>query len=645
MKRKKLTAKDRELGMNRAISRRDFMQGAAIGGAGLLGASLLPGMAGAAGHSAKGRQDKPGYYPPTLTGLRGSHPGSFEAAHALRDGLKFGTATMLDDNYDLIVVGGGISGLSAAHFFLQARPAARILILDNHDDFGGHAKRNEFHLGGQLELMNGGTLEIDSPRPYGAVADGVLRAIGIDAAALAKSVQHPEYYESLGLGSGIFFDRATFGADHLAIGYREKSWPDFLAGAPLSAVAKADVERIETGEVDYFPGWTAEQKKQHMMTISYLDYLNKVIKVDPAVAKMYRTRTQGEWGVGADAVSAADAWGISLPGFKGLNLPSSSVPGMGFTPAGYIDTGGSTRLHFPDGNATIARLLVRRLIPRALPGTGVENAITAVADYARLDEQASPVRLRLNSIVLRAVNLGEPKAPTGTAVTYIREGRLYTVRAAHCVLACYNMMIPYLCPELPERQKAALHALVKTPLVYTTVAIRNWQAFNRLKVKQIIAPGGYHTSMRLNPTVDIGEYRSTRSPDEPNLIWMTRTPCSPGLPEHDQNKVGRAELLTTTFETFEREIRAQLGATLAGGGFDPAIDITAITVNRWPHGYAPEHNSLFEPQYATEEETPQFIGRARFGRISIANSDSGGGAYTNVAMEQGYRAVQEALGA
>jgi spermidine dehydrogenase len=640
---RKRSSRDRELGMDRAITRRDFVQGAAIGSAGLIGASLLPDMAIAGRRSPAGAQDAPGYYPPTLTGLRGSHPGSFEAAHALRDGMKVGDATMLNEHYDLVVVGAGISGLSAAHFYLQERPLARVLLLDNHDDFGGHAKRNEFHLDGHLALMNGGTLEIDSPRPYGPVADGVLRAIGIDAAALAKSVQHPEFYQSLGMGAGIFFDRATFGADHLAAGYRDKPWPEFLAGAPLSAAAKADVERVEAGEVDYFPGWTSEQKKQHLTTISYLDYLTKVMKVDPAVAAMYRTRTQGEWGVGADAVSAADAWGIELPGFRGLNLSKGSVPAMGFTPAGYTDTGGSTRLHFPDGNATIARLLVRRLIPRALPGSGVESAITAVANYARLDEPGAPVALRLNSIVLRAANLGSPGAPTETAVTYIRGGRLYTVRARHCVLACYNMMIPYLCPEMPERQKAALHSLVKTPLVYTTVAIRNWRAFHALKVRQVIAPGGYHTSMRLNPTVDIGEYHSTRSPDEPNLIWMTRTPCHPGLAEHDQNKVGRAELLSTPFEVFEREIRAQLGATLAGGGFDPAADITGITVNRWPHGYAPEHNSLFEPQYA-EAETPQVIGRARFGRISIANSDSGGGAYTNVAMEQGFRAVQEVLG-
>ncbi len=645
MKHRKLTPRDRELGMDRVISRRDFVQGVAVGGAGMLVAGMLSREAAAAGRAScpPGAQDRPGYYPPTLTGLRGSHPGSFEAAHALRDGMSPDAATLLDEHYDLVVVGAGISGLAAAHFYLTAHPGARVLLLDNHDDFGGHAKRNEFHFDGQLALMNGGTLEIDSPRPYGPVADGVLRALGIDAETLSKTVQHPEFYPSLGLGTGIFFDRATFGSDYLAVGYQQKSWPEFLAGAPLSAAAKADVERVENGSVDYFPGWTPEEKKRHLTTISYVDYLSKVMQVDPAVVAMYRTRTQGEWGVGGDAVSAADAWGIDLPGFKGLNLPPGSVPGMGFTPAGYADTGGSTRLHFPDGNATIARSLVRRLIPRAVPGSGVEDVITAVVDYAKLDQHGAPVRLRLSSIVLRAQNTGDPKSPTGTAVTYIRDGRLFTVRAAHCVLACYNSMIPYLCPELPARQKAALHSLVKTPLVYTTVAIRNWQAFVALKIRQVYAPGGFHTWIRLNPIVDIGAYRSTRSPEEPNLIWMTRTPCKPGLTEHEQNIAGRTELLTMPFDVFEREIRAQLGATLAGGGFDPAVDITGITVNRWPHGYAPEHNSLFEPPYA-EADRPYVIGRAPFGRIAIANSDAGGGAYTNVAIEQGYRAVQEILG-
>jgi spermidine dehydrogenase len=637
------SVRDRELGMDRAITRRDFVQGMAAGSAAAIAAPLLAGC----GHEAPlppAAQDLPGYYPPRLNGLRGSHPGSFEAAHVLRDGVAPGAATDLDEHYDLVVVGAGISGLSAAHFYLERNPAARILLLDNHDDFGGHAKRNEFELAGQLQLMNGGTLEIDSPRPYSAVADGVLRALGIDAEALAKAIQHPEFYAGLGLGSGVFFDRETFGADFLAAGYRGKPWKAFLAGAPLSDGAKRDIARVEDGGADPMPGLSSTEKKQRLAKTSYRDYLRDLLKVDPQALAFYQARTQGEWGVGADAVSALDAWGIDLPGFKGLKLAPGSIPGMGFTPAGYADTGGSPRLHFPDGNATIARLLVRRLIPAAIPGRSVDDVVTARADYASLDRPAAPVRLRLSSVVLRTENVGGPEHGEATAVSYVRGGRLQRVHARHCVLACYNVMIPYLCPELPDRQKAALHALVKTPLVYTSVAVRNWTSFAKLGVRQIHAPGSYHSSTRLNATVDIGAYRSTRSPEDPALLWMTRTPCKPGLTEHEQNKAGRAELLATSFEDFERRIRDQLGRMLGGGGFDAAKDITAITVNRWPHGYAPERNSLFEPE-APEEQQAHVVGRARRGRIAIANSDSGGGAYTDVAIEQAHRAVTELLGA
>jgi spermidine dehydrogenase len=645
-------ASDRELGMDRAITRRDFVQGAAVGGAGLLAAAWLPGCGRPPPGLPVAAQDRAGYYPPRLTGLRGSHPGSFENAHALRDGTLKSAAVELDEDYDLVVVGAGISGLAAAHFYRTAEPGARILLLDNHDDFGGHAKRNEFEIGGQLRLLNGGTLLIDSPRPYSAVADGVLKAIGIDAAALAKVLQpqDPDFYGTLEGGvspsAAIFFDRETFGADHLAVGFRSRPWRELLAGAPLSAAARRDVERLETSPRDYLPGLDSLQKKQQLMKLSYRDYLRDVVRVNAEVLAMYQSRTQGEWGVGIDAVSALDCWaiGLGLPGFKGLKLEPGSIPGVGFSPAGYADTGGSVRLHFPDGNATIARALVRRLIPAAVPGTGIEDLITARVDYARLDRAGEPVRLRLNSTVVRARNDGTPDAARGAAVTYIRDGRALTVRARDCVLACYNMIIPYLVPELPERQKQALHALVKTPLVYSSVAIRNSRAFAKLGVKRIFAPGGYHTSAGLNPTVDIGAYRSPRSPEEPTLIRMTRVPCQPGLSEHDQNRAGRAELLATPFEVFERNIRSQLGRMLGPGGFDPAADITAITVNRWPHGYAPEHNSLWEPDLP-EARQPQVLGRARFGRLAIANSDSGGGAYTDVAIDQAWRAVQELRGA
>ncbi len=635
-------SRDRLLGMDQPITRRDFLNGIAVGAAAAASGPLL-GAVPSAAELPPAAQDAFGYYPPLLTGLRGNHPGSFEDAHALRDGKPTPAAADTGEEYDLIVVGAGLSGLAAAHFYrAQTNAQSRILILDNHDDFGGHAKRNEFNLGGHLNLLNGGTLEIDSPRPYGPIAAGLLTALGIDVVKLAKTTQNLEFYESLGLQSGVFFDQETFGADKLIVGLGRVPFKQFLEQAPLSAPAREAIVQIQEGQIDYLPGLSSDDKKQRLSRMSYEAFLRDLVHADPSVLNFYHARTMGEWGVGTDAVSALDCWGFGMPGFQGMNLAKGSIQRMGFTPAGYADTGGSFRLHFPDGNATIARLLVRDLIPNAVPGDSVDDVVTARVNYAQLDRSTSRVRLRLNSIAVRARHLGDPKSAGQVEVTYLRGGRTFTARARGTVLACYNMMIPYLCPELPAGQKDALHKLVKTPLVYTSVALRNRRAFDALKVHRIYAPGGYHTYFHLNPHVDIGRYESPKSAHDPILVHMVRTPCKPGLPEHDQNRLGRAELLSTPFETFERSIREQLARTLGMGGFDPARDITAITVNRWPHGYAPEYNPLFDPD-VSEPERPHVIGRAQFGRITIANSDSGGGAYTDSAIDQGHRAVMELL--
>ena len=644
MTQEKQDRRDRLLGMDQPITRRDFLNGIAIGATAAASTPLFAAAAAPdAAHLPAAAQDTLGYYPPALTGMRGSHPGSFEDAHALRDGHTWPTATDSGEEYDLIVVGGGISGLAAAHFYrAQSTPKSRILILDNHDDFGGHAKRNEFKLGGRLNLLNGGTLEIDSPRPYGPIAAGLLTTLGIDVAKLIKTTQNPEFYEHLGLQSGVFFDQETFGADKLLVGLDRMPYQQFLADSPLSASARDTIVRIEEGTVDYLPGLSSVEKKNRLSRMSYEAFLRDLVHAEPAVLNYYHGRTMGEWGVGTDAVSAGDCWAFGFPGFQGMNLAKGSIRRMGFTAAGYQDTGGSLRLHFPDGNATIARLLVRKLISSAVPGHSAEDVVTARVNYAQLDRSEAPVRLRLNSIVIRARHLGDPQSAGPVEVTYLRGGQAFTARARGVVLACYNMMIPYLCPELPAAQKEALHKLVKTPLVYTSVALRNRRAFDALKLSRVYAPGGYHTYFHLNPHVNIGGYRSPESADEPVLVHMVRTPCQAGLPEHDQNRAGRAELLSTSFETFERNIRDQLARTLKAGGFDPARDITAITVNRWPHGYAPEYNPLFDPD-VPEAERPHVVGRVPFGRIAIANSDSGGGAYTDSAINQGHRAVMELL--
>ncbi|NOG73304.1 NAD(P)/FAD-dependent oxidoreductase [Roseicella sp. DB1501] len=611
-------SRDRALGMDRPIPRRDLLQGAA--------ALALGGAAPAAGLPD----------PPLRQGLRGSQPGSFEAMHALAAGAPLPSATDTEGPYDLVVVGAGISGLAAALFWRDARPEARILILDNHDDFGGHARRNEYRIGTRTLLMNGGTMLIDSPRPYGAVAAGLLRRLGIEPEALAARHADPGFWRRQGMGRGVFLDHATFGADHLLTGIGDRPWAEVLRDSPLPSAVQQDIARLHEARTDYLPGLSSAGKKALLARTSYHDYLARIAGAGAATLPFFQAMSHGEWGVGADAVSALDVWALGFPGFQGLDLAPGAAAGMGYTAAGYAE-GGSARFHFPDGNASIARLLVRALIPQAVPGGSVEDVVLARADYARLDRPEAATRLRLESPVLRVRQAGD-----AVELTYLRHGEARRVVAARCVLACWGMTIPHLCPDLPEAQAAALRSQVKVPLVYVSVLLRNWLAFRRLGIARAQAPGSRFTALWLDWKTRIGGYDSIGRPEEPVLLFLSHVPTAPGLDQRAQHRAGRAAMLATTFEEYERDLRDELQRLLSAGGFEAARDILGITVNRWPHGYAYEYNPLFDPAWPPGE-APHEIGRRRFGRIAIANSDAGAAAYTDSAIHQAHRAVTELL--
>jgi spermidine dehydrogenase len=628
--------KDRDLGMGCPISRRDFLNGVAVGiGGAVVGDPLLAAIA----TDDSAPEKAPGYYPPALTGMRGNHDGTFTYAHRLRDGQKWdstGPAANTGETYDLVVVGGGISGLAAAYFYRKSTgSAARILVLDNHDDFGGHAKRNEFRAGNRMLLSYGGTQSIESPGAYSAVAKALIAELGIKTERFYKAYDQKLYAN---LGTAAFFDKETFGEDRLLTGMNATPWPEFLAKAPLSEAARRDIARVYTEKVDYLPGLSKKERIAKLSKISYADYLTNFCKLTPEALPFFQTFPHDLFGVGIDAVPAAacyvsgdDYQSFTYPGFDGLGLPAREKEEP------YI-------FHFPDGNASVARLLVRSLIPAALSGASMEDIVTTRADYSKLDQPASSVRLRLNSTVVHVQHATATAASSAkqVEVTYMRGGKLQSVQAKNCVLACYNGMIPYLCPDLPDKQKEALSYLVKTPLVYTHVALRNWTSFSKLGTRQIVAPGGYHTYIALDFPVSLGQYQFPSNPEEPMVLFLLRTPCKPGLPMRDQFRAGRMELMATPFSTFERNIRDQLGRMLGGAGFDPARDIEGITVNRWAHGYAYTTNPLFDPDWK-EEEKPWIVGRQRFGRIAIANSDAGASAYTDVAIDQAHRAVAELL--
>ena len=626
--------RDRGLGMRRRITRRDFLNGVAVG-IGALGCASLPDLAAGVRALTAGA-DSPKDYPPALTDLRGSASGSFDVAHALRDGTFWenaGSPADTHETYDLVVVGGGISGLAAAYFYRKhAGKDARILILDNNDDFGGHARRNEFRVGGRLLLSNGGTQSIESPSDYSEVAKDVLKDLGVQTKTFYKAYDQNLFGH---LNTACFFDKETFGEDRLVSGMGSTPWPEFLKKSPLPAKLQQEIARLYGEKRDYLSGLSKAEKQSRLAKISYADFLTQICKADPAVLPFFRTYSHDLFAVGIDAVSALacyrnpdDYGACHYAGFDGMQLGGDEEK-----EEPYI-------FHFPDGNASIARLLVRSLIPEAVPGHTMEDVVTARADYGKLDLSSSPIRIRLNSTAVRAQHSGQPESAKEVEVAYVQKGKLKKVTGKCCVLACYNSMVPYLCPELPDKQKQALHYCVKEPFIYTDVAIRNWRAFHKLGIRQIVSPGGYHSFTMLDFPVSLGAYEFPSKPEEPMVLFMLRTPCQPGLPRRDQYRVGRFELISTPFSEFERNIREQLNRMLAPAGFDSARDIAAITVNRWAHGYAYEYDSLFDPHWAPEER-PCVVGRKQFGRISIANSDSAASAYTNAAIDQANRAVQE----
>jgi spermidine dehydrogenase len=607
-----------------SITRRDFLNGTALAiAAGLTPATQL--VAAAA------------QYPPALTGIRGQHPGSFEVAHAFaREGQRFGVHNAAaEENYDLVVVGGGISGLAAAWFYRQAvGPHARILILDNHDDFGGHAKRNEFVAEPRTLIGYGGSQSIQSPKTlWSDVAKGLLRDIGVDISRFETAFERG-FYSSRGLSRGVFFDRETFGRDALVANdlllsrrmEAGEALANFVAAMPIADPSKQQLLSLYDPARDPLAGRSADAKLKILKATSYRDYLIKLCGCSEEVANCFQGRPLGFFGLGCDAVPAFDLRSFGYPGFAGLGLSSDDHPEWSEP---YI-------YHFPDGNASLARLLVRALIPGAAAGRTMDDIVLAGFDYDRLDRDDSSVRIRLKSTVIDVRQRGE-----AVSVGYVRGGAAHRVTAKHTVLACFHMMIPYLMPDLPQAQREALALNVKTPLVYTNVVTRNWQPWLALKVSDIAAPMSFFNHVALDFPVDLGGYRHPRDPAEPMVLHLEHVPGAPnsGLDARAQFHIGQAKLFAMTFADFEVRIREQLDRMLGPGGFDGERDIAAITINRWPHGYGYVENSLFDGD--DYEDRVLKLARQPFGRVAIANSDAGGDAYAHLAINEAARAARE----
>ena len=617
---------DKRLGMQRAITRRDFVQGAAVAAGAVLQAGAV-GTFGGANASAGAQRMTIADYPPVKTGMRGSHPGAYEIAHALaRDGAKFPEPKSTEEHYDLIVVGAGISGLAAAHYYQKRFGAdSKILLLENHDDFGGHAKRNEFHQSGEMVLSLGGTHNLEW-WSFSKTVNAFMQEHGVDCKGMRKQMEFA-YGRDAPNSPAMWFDETTYGVNRLVTNFNlsAKLTTEDIDKIPISDAGRDSLKRFYDSAPS-LEDWTEAEAEDLLSSISYPDFLRQYGGLTEDAVQLFDKEEHGSWGLEMRAISAAEAMWEGYPGAHLFGEDWSE------------DSFGYPVAMWPDGNASLVRLMVAKLVPQSAPNAASENVAMTQFDYSALDRENTNVRLRLNSTVVGVNNTDQ-----GVSVTYASsEGELKQVSARHSVLACYHSIIPHLCPAMSDTQKAALKYQVKVPMILTNVLLRNSEALDKLGVDAVSCPGRLHARLFLFKGLHTGGYKRSDGADEAVslVFWGSISPPEDAVDIRSQLRGSRQKLLELSFEDFEREVRTVLDGLLGPAGFDVAEDILAITVNRWPHGYAYEYMQLWDPEWESGE-APHEIARQPFGSITIANADSGASAYTHVAIDQAYRAVAE----
>ena len=603
------------------ISRRDFINGTAVG---LGAAAAVPHFAAKANTTE--------YYPPALTGLRGSHPGANTHAHNLawQSSYKVSSVRNTNEVYDLVVVGAGLSGLASAYFYRQRfGPDSKILILDNHDDFGGHAKRNEHTIDGQRLISYGGSQTLVEPRSASAIMQTLFQDVGIDLKRFDTAFDQG-FYKRHELGATTYFNAKHFGRDAL-VRHPFCNYYNYLEGLPGAAVSDEEAvaqtplsDRGKQQLLSVLKGGlhtlNLEDRalERYVETTNYFDYLKQTLGVDdPQVLRMARHSGIDWSSAGAELLTIAEA---------------KECGALGFAPVPVYDLDNPYIHHFPDGNAGVARALVRHLIPSVAPGNNAEALVNMRFSYRQLDQRAHSARIRLNSTVVNVQHQQGTDHRDSVAVSYVHNDTLHGVSAKHVVMACYNMMIPHIVSDLPKAQADALREQMKSPLIYTTVGLRHWRSLQAQGLGLAMCPGNMHQTAFIDFPVSLGGYQFTQSPDDPCVIQMISCPYSDevGKPRAEQYREARYRMLGRQFSDYESEIREHLSGMLSSDYFDFDRDVASITVNRWAHGY-----TVAGPGNSVE------IGRAPHGRITIANSDSAPAADAIAAMEMGHRAVGE----
>ncbi|MFT6956558.1 MAG: spermidine dehydrogenase [Halieaceae bacterium] len=562
------------------------------------------------------------------------------AAHTLRNGDfkdRVKSAKDTDEEYDLVVVGAGFSGCTAVYAFLKEKPDAKILILDNHDMFGGEARQNEFEVDGyKLWAPQGST---------GAV---------YPLAAAKRIGMYHQLWDELGLPQEFEWQASkksrlkipydNYSPMHLAweetdLGWFHKGhpmavnpWANRFKDVPIDDRTKADLLWMET----YRQPPEREDWEQWLDTMTYKEFLVNEMGLDNTAIDEYLQPFGAAMGMGLgpDVISAYQALNFLQPGV----IQYLRQMGLG-DPTDYVHLA-----QFPGGNTGILRHIVQRIIPDVY---GEADTLSAVlsnpVDWKVIDKPGRPVRMRLSSLVVNVEHVGPVKKAKHVNVTYLKEDKMHRVRASRVIMAGQQHLNKRVVTDLPPNYIEAMEKFMHAPIMVINVALRNWKFMDKLGVASVRwfdDDLGWFTTLRRQMIMD-GEEPMPLEPDKPTVLTMYNSFCTPGLPLEQQTVAARMRMFGMTYENVEKKVKEQFTAMFAAGGFDAERDIAGIIVNRQGHAYVATPPGFFFGKNGKPSASD--VIREPHGRVAFAHAELQGMQMWEGAAHEGERAGRQAL--
>ena len=628
------------------ITRRDFIAGSLIGA----GSALLYANAPWSFSNSRPKNNPIGIFNDPWTGFggvgdygisNGNVASTRDAAHLIRDAdIKeiVKTAEETNEEYDMVVIGGGFSGIGSAYEFKKVYgDKKKCLILENHPVFGGEAKLNEFDVDGYRIFAPQGSNDFGLPNKndQSLIAE-IYRNTGlpfelkfVDKNPAISKVDTPldNYY-------GVFWEEERYDTGYFMGKNAADPWiinprKDKLIRMPWSNKFKAELNRAFDDKESHFKG---DKLDTWLDSMSYKDLLEKEMKFSPKVTEYFDPIVAISMGaVSCDALSAYSARQLEMPGTEARYYYDSSKDDY--------DIG---VFSYPGGNTGIFRHIIKYLIPKGIKGNNkFESILYNDIDFKALDDKNNSIRMRLDSTVIDVHHKGNADESDYVSIAYHQNGKIKKIKAKSVVMGIGGWVAQKIISDLPKPIVKAYDEFFHGPILTVNVAVRNWRFLDKLGISSGRIFEGFGDFFSIRRPMITGKHTQPYHPDKPIAITFYVPFHKPGYSVKEQGQLGRLELLNKSYAEYEQIIVEQMTSMFASSGFDANRDIAGIILNRWGHAYiSPQPGFHFGKNGI---DAPREIVRKGFGRIHFGHSELSGYMSHTRALNEGARAAIDAM--